>query len=320
MSRRQRSLKQLVASVFLAVLILEIGLRFLLGNIDIVKTVRHPPDGRCIALAPNTTTNYTGTLGKVSPVKHNVNRFGYRGKPLPQKKPEGTLRIAVLGDSFAFGQGVEDNQTIPYYLEQALNKKAESRVEVLNFGVPGYNFGDFEPQFALFAFKWHPDLVLFFLFENDLDPPLCKTVPDNLLTGFLIKFVYITRPFMFFPIFFQSFVKHNPEKRAKKLKDRMEKLNEAVQKKQAKLLVVVLADPLLGRKTKKEGEEKELLSLIMDQLGISWLDGRGWLAPHSPQALPRIPKEGHLSAEANRQAATQIADWLIQLGVIQGAS
>lgn len=76
----------------------------------------------------------------------------------------GTCRIAVFGDSCTFGEEVDGDQTVPYFLEQCLENG-----EVLNFGVHGYGLGQMvlrmEEEVAAFA----PDLVLFIvLLPSDL--------------------------------------------------------------------------------------------------------------------------------------------------------
>jgi len=50
---------------------------------------------------------------------------------------DGLLRIALFGDSFIYGDEVPFEQTLGFFLERQL-RAAGYRVEVLNFGVPGY--------------------------------------------------------------------------------------------------------------------------------------------------------------------------------------
>jgi hypothetical protein len=65
-------------------------------------------------------------------------------------------RIAVFGDSTTFGEEVDDDRTVPHYLEQALVS-----IEVLNFGVRGYGLGQMLLRLEEEGFQYHPDLVLF---------------------------------------------------------------------------------------------------------------------------------------------------------------
>ncbi len=71
-----------------------------------------------------------------------INRWGGRDKDYAETRPPDTLRAVVLGPSIVMGWGVGDGQTFEALLEDRLNKEPLSRafkhVELLNFGVPGY--------------------------------------------------------------------------------------------------------------------------------------------------------------------------------------
>jgi len=73
--------------------------------------------------------------------KDRFNSYGMRGRDTPLRKPEGTFRIAVVGDSIAFGFDVARSRGFGRVLERTLNRDfARSGVsfEVLNFCVAGY--------------------------------------------------------------------------------------------------------------------------------------------------------------------------------------
>ena len=75
-------------------------------------------------------------------VDYRVNALGLRGPETTIDKPVGVRRVAVLGDSIAFGYWVSDEQGFARQLEMLLGQAPgprRGRVEVLNFGVPGYN-------------------------------------------------------------------------------------------------------------------------------------------------------------------------------------
>ncbi len=67
-----------------------------------------------------------------------VNSIGLRGQNIARQKPDGVQRIALLGDSFIMGKGVEDHETASYVLEQNLRHDGHL-VEVLNGGVDSYS-------------------------------------------------------------------------------------------------------------------------------------------------------------------------------------
>lgn len=71
-----------------------------------------------------------------------TNRYGMRDRDYVQARPSDTLRIALLGASSLMGWGVDDGQTFEALLEGRLaSERGDTgfgRVELLNFGVPGY--------------------------------------------------------------------------------------------------------------------------------------------------------------------------------------
>ncbi len=96
-----------------------------------------------------------------------INRHGHRGPEYPMKKPPGVFRILGLGDSFAFGWGVEEEQTFLRVLEQRL-RAAGHNVEVLNAAVPAWH----SIQSLLYLMNegrhFEPDLVVAAFFHDDV--------------------------------------------------------------------------------------------------------------------------------------------------------
>jgi hypothetical protein len=107
----------------------------------------------------------------------SLNRWGYRGTDWTRVKPSGTLRVAVLGDSFIEAQQVAEPATacelIQRLLTQMLPRLARGRylglkrVEVMNFGVDGY--GTAQEFFTLTEDVWQfsPDIVVLAFFPGN---------------------------------------------------------------------------------------------------------------------------------------------------------
>ncbi|HEV8666992.1 MAG TPA: SGNH/GDSL hydrolase family protein [Candidatus Paceibacterota bacterium] len=87
-------------------------------------------------------------------------------------KPADTFRIALLGDSFAFGLYMNTPQNFSELLEDALNKANScpviKKIELINFGVPSYDLQYEVERYRLRATKYNPDLVLWFTEAGDL--------------------------------------------------------------------------------------------------------------------------------------------------------
>ncbi|HET9209341.1 MAG TPA: GDSL-type esterase/lipase family protein [Thermoanaerobaculia bacterium] len=96
-----------------------------------------------------------------------INREGLRGPEIGPKSP-GTLRVLVLGDSFAFGVGAQSDETYPARLQEILRARG-IRAEVLNAGAPGYGVPDETAWYERWGKPLAPDVVLVTVFiGNDL--------------------------------------------------------------------------------------------------------------------------------------------------------
>jgi len=98
----------------------------------------------------------------------SINDRGLRGADFPADKPDGTLRILFVGDSFTFGEGVEDDRPFPSLLQQRFDSRpGDPSVHVINAGVSGYNTRD---EVAYLESRWlafDPDLVILVFYLND---------------------------------------------------------------------------------------------------------------------------------------------------------
>jgi len=85
-------------------------------------------------------------------------------------KPPNTLRIVAIGDSFTFGQFVNDDETYPAQLEVLLKEKLKGKynnVEVINLGVPGYDIEYSIARYEKRGKKYNPDLILWLITGGD---------------------------------------------------------------------------------------------------------------------------------------------------------
>lgn len=131
--------------------------------------------------------NPRGYFGKENEVDHITNSWGFRGNEFVVDKPENIFRIAFLGDSFTFGEGVRFEDTYSEQVAYKLSKKFKVKgikFESYNFAVGGYNT---EQELFLLrnvVLQTKPDMVVLGYTLNDVEPSLLKF---DKLTGNVIR-------------------------------------------------------------------------------------------------------------------------------------
>ncbi len=114
-----------------------------------------------------------------------TNSFGLRSPEVAVPKPDSTVRILLLGDSFTFGMGVPDDQIFARRLETGLRQHfGPPAVEVVNAGVLSYC-----PLLEYLQYRHHlhvlqPDLVILNFDMSDVQDHLAYsrdlvTAPDG---------------------------------------------------------------------------------------------------------------------------------------------
>jgi hypothetical protein len=104
------------------------------------------------------TYGWVGRPGAVAPMgggRVSLNARGYRGRELTAPKEAGRTRVAVLGDSIAFGFGVSDEQTFPHMLDVR-----DNGIEAGNLAVAGYGPGQQLLVLQRDALRVDPDVVV----------------------------------------------------------------------------------------------------------------------------------------------------------------
>ena len=173
MARHLARLLLLGSSLLLCLLLGELGLRLWAGHPSgtgpqSVASQRFNPFRSDATLGYVLRPGWTGIhQTRDFRVRVHINGLGLRGHPLEQRKPSGTLRIAILGDSYTFGFGVEDRDAFPALLERLLSRP-ERPVEVLNFDVPGYSTDHYWILLQQRVQRLSPDLLIVATCSNDL--------------------------------------------------------------------------------------------------------------------------------------------------------
>lgn len=104
-----------------------------------------------------------------------VNRRGYRGPEHADAVSPGRTRVVMLGDSIAYGAGVEDGQTFSAQLEAR-----DPRLDVVNLAVGGYGTDQELIRLERDGLSYSPDVVVlhFCLFSDFADNGLPSALFD----------------------------------------------------------------------------------------------------------------------------------------------
>ena len=121
---------------------------------------------RLLGLSPSDHTGY-------APVLTNrrwggpTNSLGYRDVEHEHAKPSGVHRLIALGDSFAWGAGVEFEDAWPRRLQRSLSAHRREEWEVVSLALPGMNTVEQAVQLSAEGLAWDPDVVVLGYCLND---------------------------------------------------------------------------------------------------------------------------------------------------------
>lgn len=159
-----RNFLVLCASLFMCLVMMEVVLRIWdtpLAHPNLVQ-IHRPSETYDYELVPGSSG--FGKDGEFI----SINSWGMRDNEVPKDGRPGVKRIAVIGDSFTFGMGVDLEDTYVKQLERQLGAQGMS-VEVLNFGVGGYNMWQYRLVLEQKVLDFNPDLIAVGFFLDDVE-------------------------------------------------------------------------------------------------------------------------------------------------------
>jgi len=118
---------------------------------------------------PNVSTRHY-VPGEYS-VTISTNSSGMRSsREYELRKPTDVRRVLMLGDSFAFGFGVEDDEVISAVLEHLLNAQNNDgqKFEVINLSVSGSGQAEQLVTYRELGRKYDADVVVLLYYDNDI--------------------------------------------------------------------------------------------------------------------------------------------------------
>jgi len=163
-SKLRRRLLALTISLFASLVAVEVVFRVVFGaplseRLPVVRVQANPHRGWEMVPGEEHFTYHH---------RVRVNAYGLRGAEVRAKAP-GEVRVLTLGDSLVYGQGVADDETVPWYLERALELRDPLGREwtVINGGHRAYDTHQELGLLEELGPELEPDIVVIFFFWND---------------------------------------------------------------------------------------------------------------------------------------------------------
>jgi hypothetical protein len=157
-------LAMLLAAILFGLLVAEVGLRLAGYSYPVFYT---PDTVRGFSLRPGVS----GWYRKEGAAYIQINSEGLRDREHAKQKPPNTLRIALLGDSYAEALQVPLEDAFWVVLEQRLQGcrafTGGRRVELINFGVSGYGTAQELLTLREKVWDYSPDIVLLAVTTNN---------------------------------------------------------------------------------------------------------------------------------------------------------
>lgn len=256
-----------------------------------------------------------------------ANAMDFRDRDYAPDPPPGTLRIILLGDSFAWGAGVfDDNAIFPALLETKLNT-SQHPVQLLNASLKGAHTWKELDLYRRAHTEFKPDLVVLVFFINDLETPLNSDLFDPLMLPSLPWIPQALRE--------HSHLFHLLELRVRLVQERsgrrmdyagymralyddpealalheraMDYLNDAVAQDGARLVIVNM--PLLHQGKYAFDDATAYIRAQAARLHAPFIDLQPMLSHYDPVDIRVSKYDGHLNEKGHRIVADYLAKQL----------
>ncbi|MEW5733562.1 MAG: SGNH/GDSL hydrolase family protein [Thermodesulfobacteriota bacterium] len=177
--------------IFVSLIVTELCLRMYFFGFDIFKKPFFEKSNcPCLSYEMVKNTTYTSTVLNYKkktekPFFYFLNSRGFRGKEFnyTQKIP----RVVILGDSVAFGWGINDDKIF----STLLGKKFNNKIEIINLAVPGYNIDEEICSYHNVAGNPAADILILSFFINDFDRPIMSKIQALLASKSLVVRTFI---------------------------------------------------------------------------------------------------------------------------------
>lgn len=307
------SKKQWLISLAICIVGIELVSRFFMGNFAqsaLVEIIDDP--ALCLRLGKNRQLTYTGWWLKTVPSDMASNAFGSREPRTQisntslstQANTNTNTKIFFLGDSFVYGQGVDQKDSLPAQI-QVLQPK----LDIWNFGVPGRDFFQFSSEMELLA-QQKPDVIIINIFANDflLPPNTCMFTSAAKWQFPIMRNCYICRLGLFSWYMIQDRPQPSPQSLEPSIIEHIDVMNNISKKNNIQFIVAFLVDQGTFQ---HEVPHMPNLKSIFEQRNIPIIDlSQTWI---SMQPFPQkyfIPNEQHFTPIGNQVMAREYAKQL----------
>ena len=298
--------------------------RFLREKFSSRMLRRHDDPALCYELIP-------GGRASILNQRYSVNSQGLRGEEPAMPRPEETLRIAVAGDSFVFGWGVDDADTLPAAMERILKKGGLGHrdFETLNSGVPGFNVAQMKEYLLRKTLPLKPDLLVLVVSANDIVADYLHFDPlfQGLYTDFL-PLPYGMKPFLWRTLVSYRFLVQR-YKRMAEGSGRVGKFTErevaffgeqvrailALGEERGIPVLPVILPMLEDFSSYPYAKQHEDMHRVLE--GIDYVDLLPRMSGYDVEPLWFLPDDHHLNAKANRAVARMVVSELQGRGWIK---
>jgi hypothetical protein len=159
MKDEKKKLTSREITVRVILVLISVGITLLALNLILGRTSRY---------AVNSSMSLNDSINLRNKTFALKNRHGFTDVNHDYQKPDSIFRIAVLGDSFIWGDGLPYEQVWSHKLERKL-KKAYKNIEVLHWGINGWQTTDEMKFYTEEGYKYKPDLLIIGYVDNDPD-------------------------------------------------------------------------------------------------------------------------------------------------------
>jgi len=262
------------------------------------------------------------------------NSLGFRDREHDIENPKGTYRILIIGDSITMGLLVDDHEAIfPAVLQRELDNAGDN-VEVLNFGVSGYNTRQEVATLINKGLVYNPDLVIVQYGQNDrmemnggIIKKLCQLEDEHAGIERSLLNPIVARSALFRFLRFQVFSEGHDDKREERLvalealkrdtvEESFELLRDTSLEHDFKVLVVVF--PYFARPTSFRLEDHRKIartSAANGFLHLDLLEAYAKCGQIHGQSVAIDPL--HPSAIGHECAGNAIAEYIFKLQLVK---